>query len=86
MATKKSSQRDLEETSKVEVPKSAPVEVVKTKDAPPAPLVSNGPAVPFSRWFQAKGYKSHWRGGMEAFTDTSGRKTVEEWNKIFENY
>ena len=52
----------------------------------PAPPVPKGPAVLFRRWFQAKGFKDHWRGGMEAFADTNGRRTIEEWDTVFKNY
>jgi hypothetical protein len=42
--------------------------------------------VPFARWFSAKGFKPHWRGGMESFADATGKKTMEEWDQIFKNY
>lgn len=45
-----------------------------------------GPAVSFVKWFKSKGYKPHWRLGMEAFADTSGRRTAEEWEKLFKAY
>lgn len=53
----------------------------KKQDPKPTP-----PVVPFARWFSARGFKPHWRGGMESFTDTSGKKTMEEWDRIFKNY
>lgn len=69
------SDEKADETKSQQDPKPAP--------APPAP---KGPSVPFKRWFQAKGFKPHWRGGMEAFTDTSVRRTMEEWDRIFKDY
>jgi len=59
----------------------APEKPTKKQDPKPAPL-----AVPFARWFSARSFKPHWRGGMEAFADTTGKKTMEEWNRIFKNY
>jgi len=51
-----------------------------------SPKKELAPLVSFARWFQSKGFKPHWRGGMEAFADTTGRRTVEEWDKLFKNY
>lgn len=42
--------------------------------------------VTFDRWFAARQFKPHWKKGMQAFVDTSGRKTVEEWNETFKKY
>lgn len=73
----------------------------KTTEAP-APSVSTGseevaaqkPSQPvdppmlvtFDRWFAAKKFKPHWKEGMLAFTNTAGRKTMEEWDTIFKKY
>lgn len=93
MTSKKSSQKV--ERPEATASKSKPEETVAASDKPtvkkapkptPPPPVQTGPAVAFVRWFQAKGFKPHWRGGMEAFADTSGRKTMEEWDKVFKNY
>lgn len=59
---------------------------VDEKTAKPASVESSGPKVPFNRWFVSKRFKSHWRRGMEAFANTSGLRTVEEWDKLFETY
>lgn len=48
------------------------------------------PLVSFERWFKArspeKGYKPHWIAGMQAFTDTSTRRSMSDWDSIFKNY
>lgn len=67
-----------------EKPKEAE-KVAKTTDEPEAPTPT-GPQIPFSRWFTSKGYKAHWRAGMEAFTNTSGLRTAEEWDNLFKAY
>jgi len=76
-------------TGKVEDPKAT--QAVAASDAkksvsPPAKTAKPTPAVPFARWFGARGFKPHWRGGMEAFADTTGKRTMEEWDRIFKNY
>jgi hypothetical protein len=95
MTTKKSSQKERPEAtaskSKPEKKIASEEKPVVMKESKPAPKPSTppapkGPAVPFARWFQAKGFKPHWIGGMKAFADTSGRKTMEEWDQVFKNY
>lgn len=44
------------------------------------------PLVPFDRWFKAKGHKERWKAGMVAFTNTSIRHSMSEWDEIFRNY
>ena len=86
-----------EESPEATLTKKAEVEVVKKsqvvvaseqKETKPVQedLKPVLPLVPFSRWFKARGYKPHWRAGMEAFVDTSGKKTMEAWDTIFKNY
>lgn len=69
-----------EEATKVEVPKTEP----------PKPKPAAQPLVSFARWFKARaverGYKAHWAEGMQAFTDTSKRKTMSDWDETFRNY
>jgi hypothetical protein len=49
-------------------------------------IKEEAPLVPFDRWFASKGFKPHWKAGMAAFTDTSGRKTATEWEAAFKAY
>lgn len=42
--------------------------------------------ITFDRWFTSKSFKPHWKAGMAAYTDTSGRKTAAEWDAIFARY
>jgi len=58
-------------------------EVVAQKSSQP---VDPPMLVTFDRWFAAKKYKPHWKDGMLAFTNTDGRKTMEEWDSIFKKY
>jgi len=58
---------------------------------PPAPEpVRGNPVVSFERWFAARSkerrWKPHWIRGMRAYANTSGRKSLEEWDRIFANY
>lgn len=80
----KAPQKGSEATDKQDVAPEKPKEEKKT--ATPASEKSSGPKVPFNRWFTSKEFKPHWRKGMEAFINTSGLRTVEEWDKLFETY
>jgi hypothetical protein len=93
MTTKKSSQKERPEATaskskpeKIASEEKPAAKELKPAPKPPTPPAPKGPAVPFARWFQAKGFKPHWIRGMQAFTDTSGRKTMEEWDQVFKNY
>lgn len=66
----------------VEDPKASQAVAASEQPKKPDPK----PAVPFARWFGARGFKPHWRGGMEAYADTTGKKSMEEWDRIFKNY
>lgn len=44
------------------------------------------PLVSFSRWFRSKRYKPHWAAGMQAYTDTTRRRTMSAWDRLFKNY
>jgi hypothetical protein len=66
-------------------PAAKPVKVVVQPPSakstePPVPTIS------FNRWFAAKKFKPHWRAGMAAFTNTLIRRTVTDWDKVFETY
>ena len=73
-------------------PKKAEAAVSEPKSKPSpdhaAPKKTTQPEhqVSFRRWFQARGFKSHWDKGMMAFTDTSVRRTMSEWDRVFKDY
>jgi hypothetical protein len=56
--------------------------------APKKPVSKKKPElkVAFSRWFMSKKFKAHWAVGMQAYADTSVRRTMAEWDKLFQNY
>ena len=63
----------------------------KTPEAPkrtaPEPIPPRKPLVTFDRWFASKKeFKSHWKEGMAAFTNTNIRRTVVEWDEVFKGY
>ena len=57
-----------------------------TSVAPSVESMNEAPLITFDRWFASKGFKPHWKAGMAAFTDTSGRKTAAEWDAAFKAY
>ena len=67
-------------TSDKVVPKEEPKAAPKEAAPPPEPRMS------FARWFRSKGFKPHWASGMEAYADTSGRRTAADWEALFKNY
>lgn len=78
---------------KVAMKKSKPVESKKTDkpkekkvNAPPPPPAPVGPLISFDRWFRGKGFKSHWKPAMQAYTNTAGRRTTQTWDQLFKNY
>ena len=44
----------------------------------------------FDKWFMSrskiKGWKPHWKNGLKAYADTSGRRSMEDWDLLFEKY
>ena len=68
------------------LPLEKPV-VVKAK-AKVAPKDQEKPEklVTFGQWFRFKRFKLHWAAGMQAYTDTSRRRTLGDWDKLFEKY
>jgi len=42
--------------------------------------------VTFSRWFIARSFRAHWKEGMEAYTDTTLKRTMSDWDKVFKAY
>lgn len=60
----------------------------KPSPEPDAPAKAEQPErkVSFRRWFQARGFKSHWDKGMAAYTDTTVRRTMSEWDGVFKDY
>lgn len=88
---KKKPSLDTLESKVVESPKvaEAPKKVAespKVAEAPKPAPPKEGPPCTFTRWFRSKNFKPHWQGGMEACRDTSGKKTPEEWDRIFKDY
>ena len=69
-------------SSKAETKK--PVKEAKKKTPPK--LEKPEPAVSFAYWFRSKRFKPHWAAGMQAYTDTTRRRTVADWNRLFESY
>jgi hypothetical protein len=53
---------------------------------PSSPVEEQQPLVTFDRWFSSRGFKPHWKAGMAAFTNVSGRMTAEQWDTIFKAY
>lgn len=99
MVKKKDGPEEVEATEgKIEVVreeaarKDAVVAPEKPKVTPPAevakPVVPKPkkPSVPFTRWFNARGFKPHWKAGMAVYADTTGRRTMDEWDEIFSTY
>lgn len=71
-------------TGTMEPPAPAPL------PPPPAPGAA-APAPPmllltFDRWFSSKGFPDHWKGGMKAFKDTTGKRTLAAWDSLFKDY
>jgi hypothetical protein len=78
-----------EETTTEAPAMSAPIKAEKVAVTVPlvqTPVVDAPPMITFDRWFTAKKFKPHWKAGMTASVDTSGRKTMEQWDLIFKNY
>lgn len=71
-------------------PKAAAASEPKSKPSPEptAPAKAEQPerTVSFKRWFQNKGFKPHWEKGMAAYTDTTVRRTMSEWDGVFKDY
>jgi hypothetical protein len=102
MAEKKSSRKGKSEAAEKDQPAAseAPVEKAnpeaKAEEAKPAPAPA--PVVPirvaqvtFDRWFNAmvqKGkHKPHHKAGMLVYAGGArGRRSVDEWTKLFEKY
>ena len=42
--------------------------------------------ISFDRWFATTGKPEHWKAGMKAHAQTSGKKTLAAWAQMFENY
>jgi hypothetical protein len=63
-------------------PPSQPPAAALSPAAPKEPA----PVMRFERWLSATGKAAHWKHGMAAFADISGKKTAEQWAAIFETY
>ena len=57
------------------------------KRTAPEPIPPRKPLISFDRWFASKKkFKPHWKSGMAVYTNTSIRRTVDEWDKAFLGY
>lgn len=88
--TSEDAKAKVDDTKKVEPKAEAAASEPKSKPSP-EPAASAKATQPerqvsFRRWFQARGFKSHWDKGMMAFTDTSVRRTMSEWDRVFKDY
>lgn len=67
-----------------EMPPSPPVSKDEKQEvpaaSPPQPLIS------FDRWFATTKRPAHHKAGMKAFASTAGRRTLAQWNTIFQAY
>jgi hypothetical protein len=59
---------------------------VVAKTPPPVEKKKPEPLVAFSVWFRAKRFKPHWAAGMQAYADTTKRRTVADWDRLFKGY
>ena len=92
MVEKKSRSTKRESKKQDVAPKGFEEPPAKT---PPKPVVAAPPVKPqprralvtFTRWFNARGYKPHWKAGMAVHArDLKARRTPEEWDRLFETY
>jgi len=69
---------------------SASPPIPKPMAKKPVGVGRDEPLVSFDRWFRAnsvkRGFKPHWTDGMRAYADTSGRRTMSQWDMLFEKY
>jgi hypothetical protein len=74
--------------TKEEAPKAGPTSMTSRENKVVMAVVikEEAPLFTFDRWFASKGFKSHWKAGMAAFADISGRKTAAEWDLVFKAY
>lgn len=85
--------KQKEETSssvKEEV-KSSPVEeqLIRPPKALPKRRPKPEPVFSFDRYFATLGKPAHWKAGMRAYItkkDLRSKKTVAEWDRLFQNY
>ena len=90
MAKEKTKKKEIIEKEPAPLAEDKPVEKEVKKESEKKEPEIRYPVVSFKRWFHARSkvrkYKSHWIKGMEAFTDTSGNRTMLEWDEIFKKY
>jgi len=89
MSNKKKNKDGLELESEEEDVSSSPVAptapvVVVRKAAHVAPKTE--PLMTFTRWFATTGRPARHKAGLEAFTNTKGKRTPAAWNAAFKNY
>ena len=85
MSEKETSEFVTEDVSEivVEKPKSESKESAKAKSQPEPRIL-----LTFDRWFAVQGKPLHWKAGMAAYIGkkSKGKKTVEEWDRLFAKY
>jgi hypothetical protein len=74
------------ETFTVAVNTTPPVVVTPVVAAQPSKTTTPEVAISFDRWFVLTGRPNRHKAGMQAFTNTKGKKTVAAWRAIFANY
>lgn len=52
----------------------------------PAEVAAPEPLVSFEAWFMSTQRPTHHKAGMRAYTKTSNKRTVSNWNTLFANY
>jgi hypothetical protein len=83
--------RSKMEASKAVVPEKTPPKRKSSENITKPAVVQKpkprGPWVTFARWFNARGFKPHWKAGMAVHAgDLTVRRTPEEWDRLFETY
>lgn len=48
--------------------------------------MNNTKLMTFDTWFLSTGRPVHHKKGMQAYTDTKGKKSVDYWNQVFSTY
>lgn len=90
MSTKKSSSDEAKSRKPAPNKKEPEAKVVPKTEAPPTPEIKkpekSEPPVSFARWFSSKKFKPHWAAGMQAYTDTTVRRSMADWDRLFKSY
>ena len=46
----------------------------------------SGPFMTFDHWFAVSGRKKHHKAALKVFTNTSGKRTKDDWDLAFKSY